>query len=160
MSARGKPNQQAIMRLMADLREARDDPPEGTSASPVSEDNLLVWDASIVGPEDSPWEGGIYSMKIKFEENYPDKPPVDVRFSCPMFHPNIYSDGSICLDIITEHKWNPTYTICTLLASIQSLLTDPNPDSPANPEAARLLTSDKREYNRRVRRNAEASIGL
>ena len=79
--------------------------------------------------------------------------------SLVVYHPNIYPDGSLCLDIIGE-RWNPTFTMGTLLASIQSLLSDPNPDSPANPEAARVFESDRKEYNRRVRRVAERSLGL
>eukprot|EP00178_Gracilaria_changii_P015953 TRINITY_DN44886_c0_g1_i1.p1 TRINITY_DN44886_c0_g1~~TRINITY_DN44886_c0_g1_i1.p1 ORF type:complete len:145 (+),score=11.89 TRINITY_DN44886_c0_g1_i1:3-437(+) len=143
---------------MSDLKEAQSHPPEGISASVMNEDNLFLWQASIVGPDESPWEGGIYSLKILFSDEYPQKPPKDIRFTCrDMFHPNVFSDGSLCLDVLQD-KWNPTYTVCTLLQSIQSLLTDPNPKSPANPEAAKLLESDKKAYNRRVRQCAERSI--
>ena len=54
-----------------------------------------------------------------------------------MFHPNIYTNGSICLDIL-QHNWSPIYDVCAILTSIQSLLTDPNPNSPANVQAAKL----------------------
>jgi ubiquitin-conjugating enzyme E2 A len=74
-----------------------------------------------------------------------------------MFHPNIFPDGTLCLDIIQD-KWKPIYTVSTILASIQSLLCDPNNDSPANVDAARLLASDPREYKRRVRRLVSKSI--
>lgn len=150
---------QAMLRLMQDLKEARADPPPGTSASPRDDNDLFIWDASIVGPEETPHEGGIYSMRLVFDESYPSKPPKDVRFLCAMFHPNIYGDGSICLDILRADKWSSTYTVCSVLTSIQSLLTDPNPDSPANPEAARLFESDRREYNKRVRKMAERTLG-
>lgn len=96
-------------------------------------------------------------MRVVFTEDYPSKPPKEVRFTTEMFHPNVYSDGSLCLDIIQD-KWSPTYTVCTLLTSIQSLLTDPNPNSPANPEAARYYTTDKKEYNKRVRKCAARSV--
>ena len=73
-----------------------------------------------------------------------------------MFHPNIYLDGSICLDIL-QNQWSPIYDVSAILTSIQSLLCDPNPGSPANSEAAQLFLSNKREYNRRVREIVEQS---
>lgn len=58
---------------------------------------------------------------------------------------------------MNQKQWTPTYDISAILASIQSLLTDPNPDSPANAEAARLFSENKREYHRKVRACVEAS---
>ena len=100
--------------------------------------------------------GGIYSVRLQFPDQYPEKPP-RVRFLTEMFHPNVFPDGSLCLDIIQD-KWRPTYTVASLLTAIQSLLCDPNTDSPANPEAARLYNTDRKAYNRRVRTCAEKSI--
>lgn len=73
-----------------------------------------------------------------------------------MFHPNVYSNGAICLDIL-QNKWSPIYDVAGLLASIQSLLGDPNPASPANAEAAKLFVENKREYEERVRQCVEKS---
>ena len=73
-----------------------------------------------------------------------------------MFHPNIYADGSICLDIL-QNQWSPIYDISAILTSIQSLLCDPNPSSPANSEAARLYNENRREYERKVKEVVEAS---
>lgn len=80
-----------------------------------------------------------------------------VRFTCEMYHPNVYSDGTLCLDIIQD-QWSPIYTTSLILTSIQSLLTDPNPNSPANPEAAKMFTSNTKEYKKRVRRIASKSL--
>ena len=109
----------------------------------------------IFGPDDTPWEGATLGLKITFSEEYPAKPPV-VEFVSSVFHPNVYADGSICLDIL-QNQWSPQYDISAVLTSIQSLLTDPNPDSPANSEAAKLFEEDTREYNRRVREVVELS---
>ena len=68
--------------------------------------------------------GGIYQLRITFPDQYPSKPP-RVRFISEMFHPNIFGDGSLCLDILQD-KWKPVYTVGSILTSIQSLLTDPN----------------------------------
>jgi ubiquitin-conjugating enzyme E2 A len=67
-----------------------------------------------------------------------------MRFTTKMFHPNIYSNGEICLDIL-QNQWSPIYDISAILTSVQSLLTDPNPNSPANSEAAQLWNENRRE---------------
>ena len=59
------------------------------------------------------------------------------RFVSKMFHPNVYADGGICLDIL-QNRWSPTYDVSAILTSIQSLLDEPNPNSPANSVAAQL----------------------
>ena len=98
---------------------------------------------------------GTFKLSLQFSEDYPNKPPT-VRFVSRMFHPNIYADGSICLDIL-QNQWSPIYDVAAILTSIQSLLCDPNPNSPANSEAARMYSESKREYNRRVRDVVEQS---
>jgi len=108
-----------------------------------------------VRPDDTPWEGGTFNLTLEFTEEYPNKPPV-VKFITKLFHPNIYADGSICLDIL-QNQWSPIYDIAAILTSIQSLLSDPNPNSPANVEAASLYKDDRREYDRRVMEHVEAS---
>lgn len=98
---------------------------------------------------------GTFKLTLQFSEDYPNKPPT-VRFVSRMFHPNIYADGSICLDIL-QNQWSPIYDVAAILTSIQSLLCDPNPNSPANSEAARMFSENKREYNRKVREVVEQS---
>ena len=63
------------------------------------------------------------------------------RFVSKMFHPNVYADGGICLDIL-QNRWSPTYDVSAILTSIQSLLDEPNPNSPANSVAAQLYQVD------------------
>ncbi|CAK9212540.1 hypothetical protein BDL97_18G047700 [Sphagnum fallax] len=139
----------AQLRLMSDLKSIRQEPPEGCSASPHGDENLFVWGATIFGPDETAWEGGIFSLRLIFGEHYPEKPP-QVRFTSDVFHPNVYSDGTLCMDVLQD-KWSPCQNVSTILTSIQSLLTDPNPASPANPESAQLYQSDIQAYNRRVR---------
>lgn len=148
----------ATLRLLSDLRAIQAEAPAGISASPLSDDNVFVWTASIVGPDESPFEGGIYQLRMQFPDQYPEKPP-RVRFITEMFHPNIFPTGDLCLDIIQD-KWKPIYSVATILLAIQSLLTDPNNDSPANVEAAKLLKTNPKEYKRRVRRLAEKSVEM
>ncbi len=62
------------------------DPPEGINAVP-EENNIMVWTAVIFGPDDTPWEGGTFSLVLEFSEDYPNKPP-KVRFVSKVYHPN------------------------------------------------------------------------
>eukprot|EP00941_MAST-03F_sp_MAST-3F-sp1_P001636 g1636.t1 len=141
-------------RLMKDFKKLQQDPPSGVSGAPV-ESNIMLWQAVIFGPDETSWEGGTFTLLMSFTEEYPNKPPT-VKFVTKIFHPNVYADGSICLDIL-KSQWSPIYDISAILTSIQSLLCDPNPKSPANSEAARLYQENRREYNRRVRQVVEES---
>eukprot|EP00727_Mastigamoeba_balamuthi_P006570 m51a1_g2533 putative ubiquitin-conjugating enzyme e2 2-like (156) ;mRNA; f:248777-249966 len=144
----------ARRRLMRDFRRLQTDPPSGISGAP-EENNILAWHCVIFGPDDTPWEGGTFKLMMQFSEEYPNKAP-QVKFVSKIFHPNVYADGSICLDIL-GNQWSPIYDIAAILTSIQSLLSDPNPNSPANGEAARLFVENKREYARRVAEVVELS---
>lgn len=141
-------------RLMRDFKRLQNDPPNGISGTPT-ENNIMLWNAVIFGPEDTAWEGGTFKLTLTFTEDYPNKAPT-VRFESKMFHPNIYADGGICLDIL-QNQWSPIYDVSAILTSIQSLLTDPNPNSPANSEAARMYSENRREYNKRVQEVVEVS---
>jgi len=144
----------ARRRLLRDFKRLQSDPPQGVSGAPL-ENNILKWMAVIFGPDETPWEGGTFKLSLEFTEDYPNKAPT-VRFLSKMFHPNVYADGSICLDIL-QNQWSPIYDIAAILTSIQSLLCDPNPNSPANSEAARLFQENKREYERKVKEIVEKS---
>lgn len=135
-------------------KQLQEDPPVGVSGAP-SENNIMQWNAVIFGPEGTPFEDGTFKLVIEFSEEYPNKPPT-VRFLSKMFHPNVYADGSICLDIL-QNRWSPTYDVSSILTSIQSLLDEPNPNSPANSQAAQLYQENKREYEKRVSAIVEQS---
>uniref|UniRef100_A0A3B3SVR8 E2 ubiquitin-conjugating enzyme n=1 Tax=Paramormyrops kingsleyae TaxID=1676925 RepID=A0A3B3SVR8_9TELE len=136
----------ARRRLMRDFKRLQEDPPAGVSGAP-SENNIMV---TIL-----PFWIGTFKLTIEFTEEYPNKPPT-VRFVSKMFHPNVYADGSICLDIL-QNRWSPTYDVSSILTSIQSLLDEPNPNSPANSQAAQLYQENKREYEKRVSAIVEQS---
>jgi len=137
----------ARRRLMRDFKRLQQDPPAGVSGAP-SDNNIMLWNAVIFGPHDTPFEDGTFKLTIEFTEEYPNKPP-KVRFVSKMFHPNVYADGAICLDIL-QNRWSPTYDVSAILTSIQSLLDEPNPNSPANSVAAQLYQENRREYEKRV----------
>ena len=134
----------SLRRIKKELSEMQLDPPSNCSAGPVGED-MFSWTGTIMGPEDSPYMNGIFSVKIDFPSDYPFKSP-RVIFITKIYHPNINSAGAICLDILKE-QWSPALTISKVLLSVCSLLTDPNPDDPLMPDIAKLYKVDKERYN-------------
>ncbi|XP_010084401.1 PREDICTED: ubiquitin-conjugating enzyme E2 D3-like, partial [Pterocles gutturalis] len=70
---------------------------------------MFHWQATIMGPNDSPYQGGVFFLTIHFPTDYPFKPP-KVAFTTRIYHPNINSNGSICLDILRS-QWSPALTI-------------------------------------------------
>ncbi|KAJ8912789.1 hypothetical protein NQ315_002546 [Exocentrus adspersus] len=131
-----------------ELQDLGRDPPAQCSAGPVGDD-LFHWQATIMGPPDSPYQGGVFFLTIHFPTDYPFKPP-KVAFTTRIYHPNINSNGSICLDILRS-QWSPALTISKVLLSICSLLCDPNPDDPLVPEIARIYKTDREKYNELAR---------
>jgi ubiquitin-conjugating enzyme E2 I len=78
------------------------------------------------------------------------------KFVPPLFHPNVYPSGTICLSILNEEEgWRPAITVKQILQGIQDLLDQPNPDSPAQSEAFTLFTGNPAEYKRRVKLEAK-----
>jgi len=134
----------SLKRIAREYKELLEDPPTNCSAGPTNENNMFEWDASIIGPEDSPYHGGIFYLKINFPTSYPFKAP-KIQFTTKIYHPNISPSGSICLDILKE-KWSPALTVTKVLLSISSLLTEPNPDDPLVPEIADILRNDKEKF--------------
>lgn len=124
-----------------------------------------------MGPGDSPYSGGVFFLAIHFPTDYPFKPP-KVNFTTRIYHPNINSNGSICLDILRD-QWSPALTISKgelkiqsmeemlvtqnadegvlVLLSICSMLTDPNPDDPLVPEIAHVYKTDRSRYESTAR---------
>ncbi|KAJ4749273.1 Ubiquitin-conjugating enzyme family protein [Rhynchospora pubera] len=98
----------ASKRILKELKDLQKDPPTSCSAGPAGED-MFHWQATIMGPPDSPYSGGVFLVNIHFPPDYPFKPP-KVAFKTKVFHPNINSNGSICLDILKE-QWSPALTI-------------------------------------------------
>lgn len=138
-----------LERIKRELEHLRKDPPSNCSAGPIDDDDLMHWEATLMGPTDTPFEGGIFVLDIRFPENYPYKPPI-VSFITKIYHPNINKNGGICLDIL-KTQWSPALTIGKVLLSISSLLTDPNPDDPLEPDIANKYKNNINEYNKQAR---------
>jgi ubiquitin-conjugating enzyme E2 D/E len=142
-------NAMSSKRITRELNELQRDPPSNCSAGPANENEIYDWKATIIGPEGSPYAGGLFHLVIQFPPDYPFKPP-KVQFVTKIFHPNINSNGGICLDILKD-QWSPALSIGKVLLSISSLLTDANPNDPLVPDIARLYVQNRQEYDRVAR---------
>merc|ERR1712159_633154 len=120
-----------------------------SSGKKSASDKMFEWQATIMGPADSPYAGGVFFLQINFPPDYPFKPP-KVKFLTKIYHPNINSQGGICLDILKD-QWSPALTISKVLLSICSLLNDPNPDDPLVPEIAHIFKTNRPLYEKTSR---------
>lgn len=134
----------AQARLMREIKES-ERLGENISAGPSSDSDLFHWNAMIIGPTGTPYEGGIFRLKIDVPSDYPFKPPM-FRFDTKVYHPNISSSGAICLDIL-KSEWSPALTIPKVLISICSLLNDPNPNDPLVADIAYTYKTNREEFN-------------
>ena len=138
-------NSFSAKRLRIELKDIARDTTSNISAH-LKGDNLFVWEATIQGPPDSPYEGGTFLLDMIFSLRYPFEPP-RVTFRTQIYHCNINSDGWISMSTLHEY-YSPSLTVSKLLLSIQSLLTDCNPEDALVPEIAAQYVNDRQEYDR------------
>jgi ubiquitin-conjugating enzyme E2 D/E len=139
----------AIRRIQKDLNDLTKECPTNCSAGPLNDNDLFRWKATIIGPTETPYENGIFDLNISFPADYPFKAP-HITFETKVYHPNINTNGAICLDIL-KSQWSPALSITKVLLSICSLLSDPNPDDPLVPEIANLYKTDKEQFNKNAK---------
>ncbi|KAJ5261056.1 Ubiquitin-conjugating enzyme E2 15 [Penicillium angulare] len=137
----------------------------------IPDSNLLSYIlANEVTDLFSLFAGGFFRARLSFPTEYPHMPP-KMKFESPLFHPNIYPNGDVCISILhppeedkygyesAAERWSPVQTPETILLSVISMLSSPNDESPANVEAARLWREDPAEFKKRVRRCVRESLG-
>jgi len=134
----------ALKRIQGELIYFNKKPPTNCSAGPVNENDLKFWEATIIGPSDSPYQGGAFFLDIEFEYDYPFRPP-RVIFVTRIYHPNVHRSGSICLDILRD-QWTPFISINKILLQISYLMKNPNPDNAVEPEIAQVFKYNKAQY--------------
>ena len=135
-----------IKRIKKELEENQNNPPYNCSAGPIDDQDIFKWQATIMGPEESPYENGVFYLIIEFPKDYPFKPP-KIYFKTKIYHCNVNSSGGICLDILKD-QWSPALTLSKILLSICSLMDDPNPNDPLVPEIANLYIRDKAQHDK------------
>jgi len=112
----------AMFRLLNELKDLEKNEIPLCSAKPASDSNLFLWNATIKGPEGSPYANQSFELSITFPQDYPFTPPT-IRFITKIDHVYVSKDGLICIDILND-QWSPAQTLRTILLSIVSLLAD------------------------------------
>ncbi|KAG2072031.1 ubiquitin-conjugating enzyme [Suillus decipiens] len=155
MSKPSTPQPSNTLLLRRQLTELTKHPVEGFSAGLVDDNNLYEWEVMIIG------EGGFFKARLSFPPEYPLQPP-KMRFITPMWHPNIYADGVVCISILhapgddqygyedAGERWMPVHTLVSVISLLSS--ETPNTDSPANVDAAKEIRTDHTAYKKKVRR--------
>ncbi|KAL9042971.1 MAG: hypothetical protein Q9180_000202 [Flavoplaca navasiana] len=135
----------------------------------LQDDDILNWKiALIIINPDSLYYGGYFLASMKFPSNYPYSPP-EFQFTHPLYHPNIYQDGKLCISILhapgedemsgelAAERWSPAQRVESVLLSIISLLDDAETSSPANVDAGVMLRKDPEAFRKRVAQDVVSS---
>ena len=133
----------ALRRIKREFDALNGDPPIPCGAETI-DDDYYHWNACLTGPDDTPYENGIFYLDIRFPLDYPFSPP-KIVFITKIYHPNINSNGNICLDILKDN-WSPVLTVSKIILSLSSLLSDPNPDDPLVSSIAQLYRDDYEKW--------------
>ncbi|KAJ2157379.1 ubiquitin-conjugating enzyme E2 S, partial [Coemansia sp. RSA 552] len=113
-----------LRRLVGELTKLQSQPPEGIKVH-INEEQLTDIHAVIEGPQDTPYEGGSFQVRLTIDESFPDTPPKG-GFVTKIFHPNVSEAGEICVNTLKK-DWQKHYGIEHVLVTVKCLLIYPNP---------------------------------
>ena len=126
----------------------------------VNEDNLFEWQSILKGPYDTSYAGGLFIIRIKFPEDYPERPP-EVCFKTPIYHININPKkpksnvpggdnlGHVCIS--TLNCWKPEYTMREVMTDIFALFYMGNPDNSYGMDRADEYRNNKNVYEEKIK---------
>ncbi|GAB00066.1 hypothetical protein E5Q_06768 [Mixia osmundae IAM 14324] len=140
-------------------------------AGPVAESDFFTWECLVKGPDETPFENGIFVATLTFPRDYPLNPP-KMRFTPPLFHPNIYANGEVCISILhspgddpnqyesSSERWSPVQSVDKVLLSVVSMLAEPNIESGANVDASKAYRTDRAGYEASIRAFVRQQLGV
>ncbi|XP_072970019.1 ubiquitin-conjugating enzyme E2 22-like [Typha angustifolia] len=137
-----------IKQLAKELKNLDETPPEGIKVV-VNDDDFSIIYADIEGPAGTPYENGVFRMKLLLSHDFPQSPPKGF-FLTKIFHPNIATNGEICVNTLKK-DWNPSLGLRHVLIVVRCLLIEPFPESALNEQAGKMLLENYEEYARHAR---------
>ncbi|CAL5351673.1 unnamed protein product [Camellia sinensis] len=137
-----------IKQLAKELKNLDETPPEGIKVG-VNDDDFSIIYADIEGPAGTPYENGVFRMKLILSHDFPHSPPKGY-FLTKIFHPNIATNGEICVNTLKK-DWNPSLGLRHVLIVVRCLLIEPFPESALNEQAGKMLLENYEEYARHAR---------
>jgi ubiquitin-conjugating enzyme E2 R len=153
------------------MQEYKDLSKEKWANIEIDEQALFKWTIGLmVINSESAFDGAYFKAEMTFSDNYPYTPPT-FKFNRPIFHPNIYSDGRVCISILhapgedeqsgeqANERWSPLQSVETILRSVLLLLDNPEINSPANVDAGVMYRDDREQYNLKAKATVQASKG-
>ncbi|KPI35833.1 Ubiquitin-conjugating enzyme E2 15 [Cyphellophora attinorum] len=158
-----------LARQLKQMKNDKDIP--GISCGLV-DNNVFEWEVMLMINDDCKYYGGgFFRAVLTFPTDYPLLPP-KMRFTTPIWHPNIYHpSGDVCISILhppeddkygyetAAERWTPVQSPETILLSVISMLSSPNDESPANVDAAKMWREDPKEFRKRCRKIVRESLG-
>ncbi|GLJ41761.1 hypothetical protein SUGI_0864210 [Cryptomeria japonica] len=140
MSSPSKRREMDVMKLMM-----------GDYKVEMINDGMHEFYVEFNGPPNSPYDGGVWKVRVELPDAYPYKSP-SIGFVNKIFHPNVDEmSGSVCLDVINQ-TWSPMFDLINVFeVFLPQLLLYPNPTDPLNGEAAALMMRDRNVYEQKVK---------
>jgi len=168
MASSGRAAAGLLGRQLKEMRADKNIP--GISCGLV-DDNVFEWEVMLMISDSCPYYGeGFFRAFLSFPQTYPLLPP-KMKFDTEIFHPNVYPSGEVCISILhppeedkygyekASERWSPVQTPESILLSVISMLGEPNDESPANLDAAKMWRDDPKAFRRKCRQCVRASLG-
>ena len=147
-----------INKLKEEFRDIKNNPILNIVATVglPDENNLFEWRVTLFGPRDTPYNGGLFYLTLKFPENYPSYPP-KVTFDTPIYHINVASIGDEdtslgepgALSIL--HAWKPNFKVRDIIISIYSLFYMNNIDCELSHVMTEEFKNNKSLYEEKIK---------
>ena len=136
-------------RMAREVRQLAQTPPEGVKYVETDADALTEVHADLTGPEGTPYAGAVFRLKLVIGSEFPSAPPRGF-FLTKIFHPNVATNGDICVNTL-KRDWKPETTLSHILQVIRCLLIVPFPESSLNDEAGKLFMTSYDQYAQRAK---------
>ena len=139
----------AMEALKKELEELKNDPivTMGVVVKAIKGD-VFHWQMTMLGPQDTPYAGGLFYLTADFPDEYPDKGP-EVKFVNRMYHLNVSNNGHVCINTLSE--WTKGTTMTEVLSLIFALFYKQNPKSAYDTQMAKLFVEDKAKFDQNAR---------